>query len=812
MSAKKEAELSEEVGIKLRKAFSGNNKKRTQQEHNNELDSLLGNQNISTSTNSIGASATNNLVNKTVRDQDALAAEQMRYTKDEEREIKLEEKLDTAKIELTEEQKKEIIDARNQTHSSNPLQGAVPIPNSDFGDEVTDAQNDKIKQEQELAEETEEINQAIQEKVASLEEERDAKVESAREGPRGVLAFFASNTVFLIMAVVDSIVSGSIPIVGDSIMAIVLFAFWSIPALLTFDLMLWVRIAAFIAIDWAVGTFGGTIANFIPFAGDMAVDFLPEAYVLFTHRTIPDLLRKTYFDKLPSIVAKIRDQYKIKIAQVKAEGKDKVKFAMQKIRGHFSGVAIESRKVVFMIFVVIIGVLSQGFGFFGIGSSQEIITTVVAILFLFVIKSIGLIGMREFNGLALFIGFNVAFKYILTADSFISQYIGAANASIVTGLFVIFSLLLMYRIASPEKMSNQRLIGIAALLLLLLAIPYMFGYVTSDRFSSDLQAQAVEREAQLDNLNFVERVLIWVEEMQARGRGDYIPTADQESVHQFIGVTVESVEPTREQFLEGKPVQLKIFYSTGSKEEKFVRTLCETKNKPGDIVPVKAIPLTNFNAPAVTCTFDELTKGTHIVKVSTFYDDSSQIKIPLMFISEEKFNSISKEDGDPSTFKGGVPKPTTSSGPINFKVTNIGGEKGFQTPLVLDPDQLNEFPHSITVQLVNPVGDSETQGKLVNLRKVAFTMPEGLRLGACDFQKNRDELLPYTQQGTNWQVDIIEHFDVYEPYESISCNMYVDESYVNSFIPPNTDYSISSMLYTIDYTYKLERDAPVVVT
>ncbi|MCA9477644.1 MAG: hypothetical protein KC535_00675 [Nanoarchaeota archaeon] len=747
-------------------------------------------------------------------------------TKHSQKETSSQEELIRKQTKLAEDQDKELQNARKQAHNANAIPGAVPSTTSSSfsqGNTTTGMSPDEAEQRrQELEEEKrnlkEELTQEMNQSIEEAEQDRDEKIEKLKQGPQGLLKLFAGPTIFFLIAGIDLLVN-SIPYVGGTVGNVVVFVaaliIWAIPALLLFDLFLYLKIVAFYIFDLFFGGIS-TVTGLVPGLGGL-VDTIPEAGAWMFKFSPPHLIRKAYDDKLPSMIAKEREQCKNKINRIKAGEKEKWRLGLKKLQGHFTGVALEGRKVLSTLFIFLVLALSLPMspfgGILGFESKQQIIFTVVFVIFLYILKAIQFLGTPDFVKLVGFLALILSFRYIVVADTFLSRAIGSTSSWMITVLFVVAAVLYILHMSNPDKMTLPRMMAFLLFVALILVSPRIIGYVGSDQFQLDIQSQQVQAQADIENLNFWERAIRWYTEMHAKGSGEYIPVAQQEQVHEFIGLTLDGVEATRDEFLEGTPVQFNVYYSTGSKESLQVLTTCSTEGIQGAIEPSKPILATNLYAPAVKCTFSQgLPKGTHLVTFQSFYDYSSQIQIPVMFMSDRKYNEILEGQGDPATFEGGVNKPLTSSGPVDFGVSNAK-EGQLKMPLVINPENPNEFPQLINIRLDNPPGDARTQGDLKSIQKVVFDLPEGIQVGNCNFQDTTGEVLAITSKlDGRWVVDMTSYFNTVDPYKTVSCNLYFADNYVDKYIPVGTDFSIQTLYYDIKYTYVLEEKVPVTIT
>ncbi|MCF7798682.1 DUF4112 domain-containing protein, partial [Candidatus Woesearchaeota archaeon] len=645
-------------------------------------------------------------------------------------------------------------------------------------------------------------------KIEKLKQQRDAKIEAYRNGSKKppFLGFFMNNISLYIMGAVDFAL-GWIPFVGDFISFGISAFIWFIPCLILFDLMTYIKILGFLFVDLFIGL--------IPGVGDLA-DLAPE--ILLAKWGPPAQLRKSWESKLPGVLERIRQDYDRKIAIVQADEKSKLDKRLARIRGHFSGLAAENQKIVFLLAFIGIIVL----GPFGVGafSETQILSSLpvvgVIILLLLLGTKLGMLEQKEMFGLILFMALNVLLSVMLKANDFLSS-IFKDNTVIVMILFAVFSLLFVLK--TMDLVNTKTIIIIMVLLILGLSSFNMIGYFSGNQFQADKEQTVAQREASWEDANLLEKLQLWVAEQKLKGSGEYLPDGETESTYEFMGVRMENPDPFKDIFYSTEPVQIDIDYAANSYEPISISTSCRTGTYMGEIQPSYPVEATASFFPRVSCIFEKLPVGTHNVAVKGVYNYRSTVRLPIQIISTD-FETIllahKKDAGTTLDLQEFLEesKAITSAGPIQIGVSNTKemGANVLRMPIAMDEDSIisqgqDNRVHRLKFQLQLSHDDENGKQKIERVTKAQFNMPEGLAISNCNFAPDFD-LQPLTEDG-RWIYTVIDNFNKWEIFTTIECDVGVDKQYADVFFPEGVDWSKSTMLFTVDYDYSIQKSAIV---
>ncbi len=686
-----------------------------------------------------------------------------------------------------------------------------PPQDNSAAEEAQEKENERLEKEQEEqkeeTEETTKVNEEKRAKIEKLKQQCDAKIEKMRSGsPPFPYSFFMSNISLYLMGAVDFAL-GWIPFVGDIISFFVSAVFWFIPCLLLFDLMAYIKILIFLVVDMAIGM--------IPVFGNFA-DLAPE--ILLAKWGPPAQLRKAWEEKLPGKIERVRQDYDHKIAIVEANERDKLKKRLARIRGHFSGLAAENQKLVFLLFFIGIAVA----GPFGIGAFSEThmmsslpVIIVIALLLLLGTK-LGVLEQKEMFGLLMFMALNVILSLMLKANEFLAQFF-KGNTVIVMALFALFSILFVLK--SMDIVSSRTIAATMIIAILILTSFSFIPYLGSDRAQADMQQTKAERDANWENANLLEKVQLWITEQRLKGEGEFLPEGETESTYKFMGVTMENPDPLKEIFYSTEPIQIDIDYQANSYEPISISTSCRTGTYMGIIDPSYPVEVTASFFPRVSCIFQRLPPGSHNVDVKAVYNYRSTLRLPIKLISSDFENVLlvqEKDSGKTTNINDLLSEETkaiTSAGPIQIGVSNTKemGANILKMPMAIDVEGIQDDNpsriHKIKFQLQK--SNDETGGiqKIERVTEAQFNMPEGLALSNCNFAPGMD-LQPMSEEG-RWIYNILDDFKAWEIFTTIECDVSVDKNYVNVFFPRGVDWSKTTMLLTVDYEYSIQKSVVV---
>lgn len=665
---------------------------------------------------------------------------------------------------------------------------------------------------------TEQTKETIATAIEALKAKFQGKIDKLSGPPSGLDALFMSGTLFAATMVFDSILSQAA--VGDIISFFILTFFWLGVCMYFGSFVAFISIFIYLFVDFLFGLIW-TPTQLIPGFGpvvDGAADAIPEAFLYITKRTPDKILREAYDTSIARKIRHLHEVLRIKINKIKDEGQRKIKHFIAGVRGHFGGFMSERRKLVVFVVCALIVYLSY-LGWLGVQNTAQWWATGFFIFILFSFKMFGMLDDRELGGSLVFMLINVSLPFILQSDNFLSNTLGGEWAIMTLIVVIIISVLLALRIMLPESMSSRRVFSIMLFIILALSLTYFPQYFSSEQFQLQVDQARVQSQSEINNLNAWDRFVDWVVVMQQKSSGTYVAPAEQENVHEYVGVQFAAVEPARDKFLENQAVRVNIEYETGSQEVIEVLTTCDTENTQGaiftgSITPETPVPVSDLNKPIVRCTFDQLPKGNHIVVANALFKDESQLEVPLYFMTEQQQRAILDKGGEVESFVGRVAKPRTSSGPIEIGVANaIGTDSQYELPLVYDIkniEDINEFPETLFFTVRNPLGSSERQGELRSIQQIQFNLPEGLKMANCDFAVG-EVLEPTKKEDGRWITDVTDKFETFKLNDRIGCDLYIDAEYAN-VIFPQTGYSLSTLYLDLDYTYGLTQTVPVIVT
>jgi len=603
--------------------------------------------------------------------------------------------------------------------------------------------------------------------------------------------------VFLILSLVDA-ACGLIPGVGDFIAFCVMAIFWLIPCIILFDIAAYVKIFVFLIVDAIVGL--------IPGFGDIA-DLAPEflAFVPgINGMTPPVAVATAYRNKLPVLEQKLREKYDQKIKEVREDSRNKLKNVMNHFRGHFSGVSSENRKVMFLfLFGIIAAIGPMGMGLLQIPGTMANYMILGAFVLVLTLLQLGhVLKTREVTGLIFFLVFVSLLPYILDYAKKAAPFLGY-DTVVSLVLFIVFSLLFIAK--SMGWISTSGITKWAIFIIFLLMIPFLFGYFSSGRATEDFQTNIELNKQRAEELNLLEVLINWATFQEARGSGELSGSGVQEQTYAFIGVTLEGVTPSRDQYRVGQPIDLTIDYSANSFNDLYLFTECTIGDTPAD-VPSEPLHISGASPRRVACSFDTtgMKPGTHTARIRGIYEYDSTVGLPLKIMSSNYANYLAPP---PITYDeriqllsdevNGNELVETSSGPITILVSNtkVNSQDALRLPFVVDKENPNEVPYLLAFVLTNP--PTLEQGGILGMNAITFNTPTGITLENCNLEgEPTTEIISDRIQTTF----LMEGWD---DLTRITCEMFIDKTKNN--LIPETGFFDDTLYVSVKYDHAVEK-------
>lgn len=427
--------------------------------------------------------------------------------------------------------------------------------------------------------------------------------------------------------------------------------------------------------------------------------------------------------------------------------------------------------------------------------------------------------MKGLYGFIIAIALISGFK--LSVENGFLSFFGAAETFMTLIVVIMVGIYVLY---NEEHITAEQLWGLYFILFLLLTLPSFASFMNSERGEAFVAEQAAEAEVTAKNMNLKESFLAWITHQEQTGAGELIGNAETENTYEYIGVKIEGIEPWKEEFYSTEPVYVDIDYSANSYFPITVITGCEIDGIGSGKVDKPMMQVSNAQANRVRCTFENLPKGHHVVDVVAVYSYESTVRIPMKYMEEEFANTLlllSKDSGNSITaesYVGGSQKPITSAGPIAIGVSNTkkDGVSVLQMPIEIDSNNMNKNPTRLKLQLQ----ENELGGEISRVENASFNLPIGMTLQGCDFLKNNQDLEnSYEEENGRWTYNLNSQdgFASWNDLTTISCQFgFQEDSFFSTsakdyFLPPQLKWSPQTILFSMQYQFKIEQSASIEV-
>lgn len=468
--------------------------------------------------------------------------------------------------------------------------------------------------------------------------------------------------------------------------------------------------------------------------------------------------------------------------------------------------SIDTKQAVFVLAAVLIslgGVIS-GVNLFDfniqnitLGALFPSLLTIIGIL---ILQRSNLLEGSHSMALFLLLGMNMFFT------SFLEVIESLTGSSMAVGIstilyFLVFSTLVIH-IAYPETFGSDKLFMIYLIILVLLFSGSIYAYFVDGGFDTQVEQGGARLEAR--QLDIMESIRQWFGMQRARTNGTLI-TGETEDTFEFVGLEVTEIISSKDRYAQGDDVVLDVSYQSNVYFPVTLHTSCYIQGQGAGIVDEPSIEITSAETPTLRCTFPNLGRGSYTVYVDGTHNYESTVYIPLKIMdrdfSEALTRRMANSQGFLRDYVGGESQAITSSGPIRIGVATAG--QNLQTPLLYSPDA------SRLTRLRFQFQENQLHGDIYRIERASFDVPEGMQIQNCDFGAVQRSATSLMQE--RWIFDVDPSSIDIGSFNSFGCDVLIDPSYQNKFIPESTQWSPQSIWFSLEYYNKITETSVVTV-
>jgi hypothetical protein len=707
----------------------------------------------------------------------------------------------------------------------------------DQKERLREQKDEEQRQKEEKRIKLEEDKEILEGKRKKALEDLKIKFEEKRKnietGPHGIRKLVTNDNWFHFITWVDAGLS-TILLIGPALGFFWTLGMWSILSLIggyglrpvfsifivqVFDFFWGLIIDVF---ETTLAAITGTLSIALTPIISGGLDLLPEylapmfgavrpgkMMLIIYEKSIPDELQELeekYQEEIKDINKDFDDQKKGLISNYNSKARKAFGKGFSKIR------KMNNSQVISFIFIVFISVFGPfGLGYINTNQSGFILAGLtIAILITFYFTS--LIKVNQMFAVILFLVFCLFYDRSQEALSKIPM---GANAYIAP--FLMVALMFLFILKLQFDWDTKIFFGIVMALFILLSMPFMYSYVSSPYFAEQMEENAMATKIQIQEMSIGDKAKLWFEYQTKLGKGEIVEAGVQEKTQQFIGVTILGVKPTYEQVKLGDPVNVNMFYKSGSYRPILLWSNCKIEKNQGTILnnDKNKNLSAGFHEGVISCVINNVPKGVRQIEFISGYNFVSSVEVNLKLINKdflEKLNRISAVDSekiDVEKYVGGTIKPRTSSGPVTIGVSNTfsEGKLTYKSPMIVDKKKI--LPIKLTFQLQPLLMSENTNVKdmVSMINSVTLDSPKGL-IYNCSFTKEPIKFVDYGNNRT--KATISGKNIVIETYTTFECDVRVDENFKDTFIPDN-GFSVNTISATVDYEYYMHRSAAVTV-
>ena len=284
--------------------------------------------------------------------------------------------------------------------------------------------------------------------------------------------------------------------------------------------------------------------------------------------------------------------------------------------------------------------------------------------------------------------------------------------------------------------------------------------------------------------------------------GGYYPGLVEENIDKPLGVYLKDIRAMNSRFYKGEPIIVWADLKATTLEEPInIELNCYSTNREGTINPSKIGVYTSEDL-TVECKFDELSPGTHEVKISSKFNFETYSSIKTYLIDKATLRNARKDNID-ILAKYGLdknPMSYSTNGPVQL---NLG---------------TNSPPIGVTKSELGPaIGitiENRWNGKIEKINKFVLIIPQGLGLyGACkDIFKQADGYEKIKEDGYNvyeMKPESLKLLKMSTSFKSFKCLTFVKD--IGTLLG-DRPIAIKHLGAKIEYVYALESSTTVYVS
>ncbi len=561
-------------------------------------------------------------------------------------------------------------------------------------------------------------------------------------------------------------------------------------------LLVYSTYAILASVLWAAGLQALFVALFLPLLGLLGVFGVSLGFL----RPPPVLFSSEYDNRKTTLRDVARAAHERIKASIKKNSSSAFRRSLALLKGKYVGLGDSAQKITFWIFFILIGILSLSTPLFRFSvpiQLSDFYVLFVLVILVLVANGLQLIRSGQWVSLLIWGLLNSFIFDLLVVFPSLEQYLGTDGAMIGIILFVLLALLFV--LSQAELIPTHWILPILLIILLALMSPRLFGYVGSDAFERDVQDRQARAEVAWRNFNFIDWLTDYFNRQQRMVAGEYTE-GSRERTHQFVGIDIDSITPTRNRFLEDQPVSLDISYRANTFFPLEVITSCISRDFGSAEIDQSRLSVRPTVRPTARCTFPSMTRGSHVIDVSAVFNYQSTVKVPFVVLTEDFAELLStveyygSSQHSPERFLNPGLQPITSAGPVAIGVATSGNQ--YDLPFIFSPDQ------DRLVRLRFQINPDSRGGSMFTASQLFIDLPEDYRLLGCDIaQFESSDFNQFTRRQTyTAPVNVLN----IEDYDSFVCDISVDRRLFQDL-----PWSTATMYLTIDYSYILRQSTSV---
>ncbi|MEM4260027.1 MAG: hypothetical protein QXG00_02220 [Candidatus Woesearchaeota archaeon] len=336
-------------------------------------------------------------------------------------------------------------------------------------------------------------------------------------------------------------------------------------------------------------------------------------------------------------------------------------------------------------------------------------------------------------------------------------------------------------------------------------------YITSGKFTSDIERASAETEVITQNFNIITRIKAAYDKAMWETLGyGYYEGEVEKNKKENLGVYINKLDTSMYSpfYSDSEIVVLARLRGRSFKDNMNINTSCYLKKLGTTEIIEKGVTdpqIVRVNIPEysffedVFCTFQNKSKGKYIVDFTAEFDFETWAYTKYIFVDRDLLRIYGEKINSELDIEQKV-KAVYTNGPVKIGISS----EDYTMPIPINKNDLR-VPGIFGVTVENKIGDGTTIGEVIGIKSIQLIIPNSLSLSNCrptTVTMSNPKIYPENDKYIFYSVN---DFDLKNnAFRSVMCTLHV-ENY-NMLLGSNPK-SVKSMIIKTTYRYRLKKSA-----